>query len=47
MLTIKFFLRGVYIVNSTTKLFSCNVKNVKNGKMIRNLGEYTSISISC
>ena len=32
ILTIKFFLRGVYIVNSTTNLFSYHAKNVKNGK---------------
>jgi len=38
ILTIKFFLREVFIVNSTTKLFSYHPKNVKNGKMIRNLG---------
>ena len=30
--TIKFFLRGVYIVNCTTKLFSYHSKNVRNGK---------------
>ena len=47
ILTIKFLLRGVYIVNSTTKLFSYHAKNVKNGKMIINLGEFISISISC
>ncbi len=47
IITFNFFLRGVYIVKCTTKLFSYHAKNVKNGKMIRNLGEFTSISISC
>ena len=46
-LTIKIFLRGFYIVISTTKLFSYHAKNVKNEQMIRNLGEFASISISC
>jgi len=32
MITIKLLLRGVHIVNSTTKLFSYHLKNVKNGK---------------
>ena len=47
ILTIIFFLRDRYIVNCTTNLFSYHQKNVKNGKMIRNLGEFNSISISC
>ena len=41
ILTIKFSIRGVYIVNCTSKLFSYKEKNVKNRKMISNLGEYT------
>jgi len=32
ILTTKFFLREVYIVNCTAKLFSYQPKNVKNGK---------------
>ena len=32
IITTKFFLRGFYIVNSTTKLLSYHAKNVKNGK---------------
>ncbi len=47
ILTTESFLRGVYIVNYTAKLFSYQESNVKNRKMILNLGEFTSISISC
>ena len=47
ILTTYFYLRGVYIVNCTTKLFSYHPKNVKNEEMIRNLGEFTSVSIPC
>ena len=46
-ITTKFFLRGLHIVNCKAKLFSYQAKNVKNGKIIFNLGEFTSISISC
>ena len=46
-ITTKLFLRGLHIVNCTAKLFSYQAKNVKNGKIIWNLGEFTSISISC
>ena len=43
----KIFLRGVYIVNCTKNYFHIMQKMLKMEKMIRKLGEFTSISISC